>query len=338
MRSFRDMNPTRVGLISIALVVVAVIALFNITTFPQLLGASRYTAEFASAAGLQEGDKVRVNGVPVGDVHSLELAGDRVVVTFDVTRSDTEFGDKSTLEIKTDTLLGRKYLAITPRGDRPADTGETISLARTEVPYDLTDQLGELAKRAESIDVKKLSQSLDAVSQALDDSPEEMRPALRGLHRLSTTISSRDKQIRELLKRAESVTGVLADRNKTLTRLFNDGNSLLSELQSRRAAIQRLFVTVSALADELSGVVQDNQRQLKPALKQLNSVLAMLRKNEGNLVSILRQFGPYATRLGSAISSGPFWDAYIQNLIPGNLIPLPTLPGSEAAKASSGGN
>ncbi|GAB2960189.1 MCE family protein [Amycolatopsis acidiphila] len=337
MKTFREMNHTRVGVIGVVAVVAAMLILFNITTFPQLTGATEYTADFANAGGLQSGDAVRIGGVQVGKVRDLTLAGDKIVVTFDITDDNARIGDESTLAIKTETLLGRKFLAITGRGAKAADPGAAIPVSRTQVPYDLTTQLGDLATTSGQIDVTQLSQALDSVSGALAGSPPEMKQALTGLSRLSQTISSRDGEIQQLLTNAEGVTGVLADRNKQLTQLFVDGNSLLSELVARRQAIHDLLVNVGAVADQLSGLVKDNQAQLGPTLTHLNSVLDMLRQNEGNIATALEQLGPYATRLGSAISSGPFWDAYIQNLIPGNLIPLPALPGSEGAATQATG-
>ena len=337
MKSFREMNPVRIGVISIVIVVAAVVFLFNITAFPQLTGATEYKADFANAAGLQTGDAVQIGGVQVGKVHDIALSGDKVVVTFDITEHGSRIGPDSTLAIKTATLLGRKYLAITSKGAGNADADAEIPISRTQVPYDLTTQLGDLTTTTGEIDVNSLSQALDSVASSLAGSPPQMQQALQGLGRLSQTISSRDQEIQQLLGHAEAVTGVLADRNKQLTRLFVDGNALLSELEARKQAIHDLLVNVGAMADQLSGLVHDNQPQLGPALTHLNSVLDMLRENEGNIATALNELGPYATRLGSAISSGPFWDAYIQNLIPGNLIPLPALPGGNAA-ATTGGN
>ena len=47
-----------------------------------LLGAgARYTAKFTEAAGLKQGDPVRVNGLSVGRVNAVELAGPAVIST-----------------------------------------------------------------------------------------------------------------------------------------------------------------------------------------------------------------------------------------------------------------
>ncbi len=43
-----------------------------------------HKAEFSEAAGLQSGDLVTIAGVEAGRVETVELAGDRVLVTFDV--------------------------------------------------------------------------------------------------------------------------------------------------------------------------------------------------------------------------------------------------------------
>ena len=73
MKNFREMNQSRIGLAGVAVIAVGLVVLFNLTQFPFLTGASTYRAAFADAAGLQDGDKVRVAGAAVGKVRGIEL-------------------------------------------------------------------------------------------------------------------------------------------------------------------------------------------------------------------------------------------------------------------------
>jgi len=65
-----------------------------------------------------------------------------VLVKFDVSDS-VQLGDRSEASIKTKSLLGAKFLEITPRGD--GELSGTIPAERTTAAYELPDALGDLS-------------------------------------------------------------------------------------------------------------------------------------------------------------------------------------------------
>src|SRR6476661_3554608 len=95
------------------------------------LGKTQYRAEFAQAAQLRAGDPVKVAGISVGTVDGLDLDGDRVIVKFKV-RNNVHLGSDTHAAIKLTTLLGSRYLELTPAGDDDLDP-RTIALANTQV-------------------------------------------------------------------------------------------------------------------------------------------------------------------------------------------------------------
>lgn len=321
MRSFQEMNQARLGLIGIGAILVVLAILFNINTFPVFTGKTEYTAYFANAGGLASGDDVRMGGVVIGSVKSIALEGNKVEVGFTVGSGGVHLGTGTSAAIKTETLLGQMYLQVTSQGPGALDPGTTIPVSRTTTPYDLTSDLGQLATTAGQINEKQLAQALDSVSSAFAGAPAQTRSALTGLGRLSQTIASRDGQIQALLQHADGVTGVLADRNQQMVQLVLDGTSLMGELQQQQQAIGALLVNVQAAAAQFQGMVKDNQGQLGPMLAHFNSVLNILRQNQGNIAVAIQQLAPFADSLGEALGSGPFWDANIANLLPGNFVP-----------------
>ena len=52
----------------------------------------------------------------------------------------------------------------------------------------------------------------------------------------------------------------------------------------------------------------------------LAAVLAVLERNRDNIALAIDRLGPYATELGEAVASGPFFNSYIQNLLPMQII------------------
>lgn len=307
-------NPIATGAISLTLIALLLLAAFYSDDLPIVGGGTSYAADFSEAAGLVPGNEVRVAGVKVGKVTKVRLNGDRVRVTFKV--KDAWVGDRTTAMIRIKTLLGQKFLALDPQGSVPLSPGDPIPKERTLAPYDVNEAFNGLATTVGQIDTKQLADSFTVLSDTFKNSPEHVRGALDGLSALSKTISSRDEQLAKLLANTRQLTKTLADRNAEFEKLLADGNLLLGELRKRRESISALLTGTRDLARELSGLVQDNQNQLKPALDQLGRVTTILQRNQDNLDRSLTLLAPFYRVFANTLGNGRWFDTYICGLLP----------------------
>ena len=312
---FRERNPVIVGAVSLAVIGALVLAAFRAEDLPLIGGGDTYYASFSEAGGLKANDEVRVAGVRVGKVQSVELAGDHVRVEFNV-ENGIEFGPESSANIKVKTLLGAMYLALVPSGDGQMEEGAEIPVSRTTSPYDVVEAFSGLADTSERIDTDELTRSLDTMTALMEDTPEEFQAALRGMSALSRNIAARDEQLNELLGNMEKVSRVLADRNGDLVTLMEDGDKLFRALVARREAVHDLLVATSQLSRELTLLVRQTRADLKPALDHLDNVLDTLNKNQENLDNSLRLMAPFYRVFANTLGTGPWFDTYIQNLPP----------------------
>ncbi|HLN77176.1 MAG TPA: MCE family protein [Nocardioidaceae bacterium] len=312
---FRERNPVIVGAVSLAVIAAMVLAAFRAEDLPLIGGGDTYYAAFSEAGGLKANDEVRVAGVRVGKVKTVDLAGDHVRVEFNV-ENGVDFGSDTKAEIKVKTLLGAMYLALDPAGQGQMEEDTEIPVERTSSPYDVVDAFSGLASTSERIDTARLAKSLDTLAALMDNTPEEFQGALRGMSALSTNIAARDKQLNELLGNMQKVSGVLADRNGDLIRLMKDGDKLFRALVARREAVHNLLVATNQLSQELTLLVKQTRADLKPALEHLDSVVDMLNKNQENLDNSLRLMAPFYRVFANTLGTGPWFDTYIQNLPP----------------------
>lgn len=317
MKAFSDRNPGTIGIVSIVVIALILVATFYSEDLPVLSSGTAYTAEFGEVSGLRVSDEVRIAGVRVGKVTDVELAGDKVDVTFRV--ENAWLGDKSTVSIQIKTLLGQKYLAVDPAGTSALDSGKPIPRNRTLSPYDITDAFNGLGDTVGAIDTKQLAQSFDTISSALRDTPPEIKSTLNGLSKLSETIAGRDGQLNQLLTQTARVSGTLADRDRELQRLLGDGDTLLTELQARKNAISRLLTGTRNLSQQLQGLVADNTAQLRPALEKLDKVAAVLQQNQDNLGKSLQNLAPFYRVFTNTLSNGRWFDVYVCGLLPPNV-------------------
>jgi phospholipid/cholesterol/gamma-HCH transport system substrate-binding protein len=315
MKPLRERNQAAVGgAVLVALVLAVVTVLFS-DNLPIIGGGSTtYSAFFAESGGLDAGDEVQVAGVRVGEVSRVELAGDQVRVNFTV--SDVRLGNETKAAIEIKTLLGEKYLALSPAGDSRQSPREPIPRQRTTTPFDIMDATGQLTTTVGDIDTARLAQSFQVISETFENSPEHVRSALDGLSALSRTISTRDTELGTLLADTSKLSGTLADRNEEVKRLLADGNLILEEIQRRREAISALLKGTQTLAEQLRGLVADNQQQLNPALAQLDKVTALLRDNQDNLSRGLAALAPFVRISTNTTGNGRWFEGYLCGLLP----------------------
>ena len=314
-KPFRERNPVVIGAISIAVIVLMLLAAFRAQDLPLIGGGARYTAAFTEAGGLKPNDEVRIAGVRVGKVESVELDGDHVKVTFRV-KTDSSFGKETGAAIKVKTVLGAMYLSLEPDGSGQLSEDDEIPVERTSSPFDVVEAFSGLAQTAEEIDTDQLAAGLTTLADLTRNTPEEFRAALAGVSALSANIAAKNDRINTLLTNLDRVTTVLSDRDQDIIDLMKVSDVLFQALVARRDAVHDLLVATTTLSTELTALVEDTREDLKPALTQLESVVGVLTKNEENIDNSLRLMAPFYRVFTNTLGTGPWFDTYIQNMPP----------------------
>lgn len=320
MKPFRERNPYIIGVVSLTVIVLLVLTAFYSDDLPIVGGGTTYTADFTEDAGLIPSDDVTIAGVNVGKVTSVSLEGQHVRVDFKV--KNAWIGDQSTADIKIKTLLGSKYIEITPQGTNPLDPNTAIPVSRTTSPYDVLDAFNGLSQTVDQLNTDQLAQSFQVLSETFANSPTDVRSALNGLSALSNTISSRDQQLAQLLSNTGQISQTLASRDAEVQKLLSDGTLLLGMLQQRKQAIDTLLTGTQSLATQLSGLVTDNQQQLNPVLNELNQFTTMLQQNQSSLANGISLLAPFARLFANTIGNGRWFDNYICGLLPPSIGPI----------------
>ena len=279
----------------------------------------QYQALFEEAGGITVGNDVTLSGIKVGAVTEVGLDDGQALVRFTV-NSSYPLGSETSALIKTGTLLGERVLTLESAGNGALNRTEAIPVTRTSSPYSLSDAVGELTTNTAGTDTAQLNQSLDTLSQTLDDIAPQLGPTFDGLSRLSQSLNSRNETLGELLKSASDVTGILSERSQQVNSLILNANDLLAVLVERRQAIVDLLANTSAVSQQLVGLVEDNEAELAPTLERLNKVNEVLVRNRDNLAKAIPGAAKYQGILSEAVSSGAYYTAYVPNFQPAQLL------------------
>lgn len=319
----RTMSPERrhrfrvglAGLVALALVA-GLIALASSLR----VGAAEFSAELEHTGGLRPGEEVQVAGVGVGEVTAVELAGrdqQRVTVHFTVD-DDVRLGDATSAEVKVATLLGTHYLEVTPAGAGRL-TGDRIPLERTRVPFNLQDVIDASAPELEEFDTAAIERSMAVLADTLDSSREELGPALDGVRDLSQVAAARSADLGRLLRAARQVTGQLTESGGDLVTLMRQADLLLDTLRSRRTTIHALLRDLATFGEELAGVIEDTRADVTPMLRDLSTVIGVLRRHERSLDTAITSLAPAARYFANASGTGPFLNQYVPGGLPDNV-------------------
>jgi phospholipid/cholesterol/gamma-HCH transport system substrate-binding protein len=319
MLKYRGSQLIRAGFMGVVLIVLVIAIGLQPERVVSLATSVHHQALFSEAGGLRAGNAVTVSGIKVGTVSEVALRNGDALVRFTV-NATVGLGSQTTAHIRTGTLLGERVLTLESAGRATLRSSDVIPVSRTSSPYSLTEAVSDLTTYTAATDTQTLNQSLDTLSGTIDSIAPQLGPTFDGLTRLSRSLNERNDSLGELLKTAGDVTGILSQRSQQVNTLILNANDLLAVLVARRQAIVNLLANTSAVAQQLSGLVHDDEAKLAPALEKINSVTAMLEKNRDNIGKALPGLAKFETEQGEAVSSGFYYQAYIPNLTPAQLL------------------
>lgn len=108
--------------------------------------AYRMTVIFPTIEGLDAGSKVKINGVDAGSVEELSLYGYQVRVKLKMFIPFTMHRNFS-IKIKSDSLLGKKFIGIFPGSPYGRDGAEqAVVTERNDLPGKYEDVMGSLSE------------------------------------------------------------------------------------------------------------------------------------------------------------------------------------------------
>ncbi|PQM45137.1 hypothetical protein C1Y40_04702 [Mycobacterium talmoniae] len=305
-RSLESYNRPWLGVLSL---VVLGAVLVGIVVYSSLgVGKTRYRGEFAQAAQIHGGDAVTVAGVKVGEVEFVKLAGDHVTVGFNVGRK-LPLGADTRAAIKLTTILGSRYLELTPAGAGSLQH-KTIPLSNTQVPYDLQHTLAGATRTLGPVNADRFVDSIKLLNANLGGVEEALPAALANLQSMATILADRREQLGALLNTTDTFTTMLRNQRADLGVLVLQGRDVLREIATRRASVQRLFDSATTIVDRARTILND-----EPAVNQMIVDFRDFMKMTADHDALLRSFlqsTPVALRnFANATGSGNAADVFL---------------------------
>jgi phospholipid/cholesterol/gamma-HCH transport system substrate-binding protein len=283
----------------------ALLLMLLVNTMVNTLGGDTrtYDAVFADVSGLRVGDDVKVAGVRVGRVESIEVDDEAARVEFELTE-DQPLLDSTAIVMRYQNLLGQRYLALVQGPDRgeELDDGSTVPLDRTNPGFDLTELLNGFRPLFEVLqpeDVNTLATSLVKVLQGEGGTIESL---LQQTARLTNFIADRDDLIDDVLTNLTPVLENLAGQGTELTGTVKELRALMTGLARDRESIGRSIDGVSRLVGATSELLREARVPAVRTIERFRTVAHMLAASREELNAALRSFGTTFEGLGRSAS------------------------------------
>ena len=281
MKGFTERSPLIIGAIVITAIVLGTAGSLFMTAG---VFADRYSvsARFADSAGLKPGDAVRVAGVRVGQVSSVEAAGREVAAKLVIDKG-IELSADTTAAVVVETLLGQKYVRLDTGEDwsSPLEDGAVIKNGKT--PTEVLDLQNIGTPLLEETDAEAMNATLEHLAAITDGKREQVAEIIDGLNGLTAEVNQRKVETSRLLESAGTLTSTLAERDAELASAVENLNVVVAGLAERRAELVKLLQETRFAAAATASLVGDNRTRLDAVLNELEADLAIVGRHQIDL-------------------------------------------------------
>lgn len=289
LRTTQEERRDQIFLGVVASVVVAVVTAALGLIYLHPLGYQQYRAEFANASGVRTGDQVRIAGIVVGQVKSVDVENDHIAVDFTV-KSDITVGEDSSLAIKMLTPVGGRYLMLGLSGDEELGD-QIIPRERVTGTYDLTSILEKATPKAEALDGDKLRTVIEAANKSFGgNSQTEIGSILDSAASLADDLGARSQQLQGALRVSDEYLAATTKDREIVFTLIKSLNEIGVGLGVRYDQVQRTFNLLRqffVMLERLTTFYQDGFETLINAGADLLSRLKPLVDDAGDSLRAL---------------------------------------------------
>jgi len=253
------------------------------------------TAYFPRTVSVYEGSDVRVLGVPVGKVETVDPEGTqvKVVMTYD---EEIQIPEDASAVIVSPAVVGDRYIQLTPAYESGPELADDTVLEtdRTAIPLELDEIYGSLDELTVALgptganENGALTDLLEVTAKNFGGQGASFRETIADFSDLSSTLDDNKEELFSSAERLQAFIETLAE-NDTTVRDFNQSLGDVSELLSQESdeltsALENLGVAL----DVVGTFVQENRASLGRNIRGINRVAKLLVKHREDVNTILR--------------------------------------------------
>ena len=253
------------------------------------------TAYFTSATAIYPGDDVRVSGVKVGSIASIEPVGTQAKMVMHVDR-DVPIPADAKAVIVAQNLVAARYVQLAPAykvtGPKMND-GAVIPAERTAEPVEwdevkdqlmrLSTELGPNAK----VSTPSVARFIDSAADALAGNGDKLRQTIAELSGVGRILADRSGNIADIVKNLQIFVTALRDSNTQIVQFENRLATLTSVIDDNRSDLDAALSDLSVALGEVQRFIAGSRNQTSEQIERLANVTQNLVDHKTDVENIL---------------------------------------------------
>jgi phospholipid/cholesterol/gamma-HCH transport system substrate-binding protein len=258
-------------------------------------GPKTITAYFTSATAIYPGDQVRVSGVKVGTIKSIEPQGTQAKLILHVDRGVPIPADAKAV-IFTENLVAARFVELTPAyrtsGPVMAD-GAVIPVQRTAVPVEWDEVKNQLMRLATDlgpnakVSTPAVSRFIDSAANALQGNGDKLRQTLAQLSGVARTFANGSGDIVDIIKNLQTFVTALRDSNIQMVQFNNRLATLTSVVNDSKSDLDAALTDLSEAVGEVQRFIAGTRDATSEQLARLSNAIQPLVDQHMALENIL---------------------------------------------------
>ena len=269
-----DRNTVRAGLFVVVALAIFVVASLWVAGAHFGGAQNEFEVLMKSAAGVRQGEQVRVSGLESGRVLVVKLRpGEDWPVSFRVALDERiPVTQAASARMTSDGLLGAPYLEIDPgpAGEPLLPIGSTIMGSSAVGASDAFNGLSELSDRA--------GLALDEVTILLQSLSERTGPLLERFELLLS-----DENLTSISDSLAAMKGTMEDSGPRLSALLARLDELAMELKSGVEGLPEVTAEIQGLVTDVRAALGPDGERVSTLLDSANTGLSSMQMNRGEL-------------------------------------------------------
>ncbi|WP_354699670.1 hypothetical protein DSM112329_05391 [Paraconexibacter sp. AEG42_29] len=279
MNSFRGHLLTLLGIGGFALAFLVTLLTWS-GAAPWGGGDYKVKVLFPTAASMGPGASVRIAGIQVGKVTSVERKGAAAVLELKIGKGKTPLPEDTRAAIRLRTLVGENYVELLPgRSTRTLASGGILPVSQTENYVEADEILSVLRGKTRD----RARQLIQGFGSGLDGQGVRLNAML--------------KDTGDVVPAADDVTAILGKDRQQVAAVVDHVGDVMREIGDRDTSIRTLASagrqTFQALADRDDG--------LKATLEELPPTLRQVQETSGLVKSVTARSAPVVANLARAV-------------------------------------
>jgi phospholipid/cholesterol/gamma-HCH transport system substrate-binding protein len=255
---------------------------------------NKLTAYFSNAVGLYQGDEVRVVGVPVGTIDSIEPRATDVKITMTIGR-DVKLPADAKAIIISPNLVAARFIQLTPaytKGAVMAD-GASVGLDRTGVPVEWDEVKEQLTQLSTQLGPREgsmqgpLAQVVNQAAATFDGNGDSFRNALRELSQTAGRLGDSRTDLFGTIKNLQILVDALSNSNEQIVQFTNHVASVSQVLAQSSSGLDTTLATLNQALGDVRGLLHDSNDALISQVSKLADFTQILTDHSDDIEQVL---------------------------------------------------